>query len=339
MLEFVSDPKMNATELNREAAGAGRCIAVTGAGGFLGSHVCGQLAARGHDVRALVRDEAAHLTVPQIRYDGLHDTAVLRAALNGATVVVHLAARVHVMQERSADPLKEFRRANVDTTRALAELAVREGVEEFYFTSSVKAVGEENTYPWSESHPPFPADPYGKSKLEAEYALAEISARSGMTTVAIRLPLVYGPGVRANMLRMFQLIDHGWPLPLGGLDNRRSLIFAGNVGAAVALLLGRVEGHEVFFASDGQDVSTSELVRAIGRVLGRKPRLFPVPDPAVRLLRRFGPRRIEPVATRLFGSLTVDTTKLRTRIGGPLPYTFDEGLVETARWFRTKVQK
>lgn len=316
-----------------------RRIAVTGASGFLGLRVCAELAARGHDVRALVRAETDRLNVPQVRYRGLDDAAGLAAGLAGVTVVVHLAARVHIMRDHSHDPLREFRRVNVQGTRTLAEFAAREGAKEFFFASSVKAMGEHCERPWKETDPPAPVDPYGVSKLEGEAALAEISAGSGMSTVALRLPLAYGSGVRANILRLFALVDRGWPLPLGGIDNRRSLIFAGNVGAAIALLIDRVQGHEVFFASDGHDVSTSELLEAIGHALGRQPRLLPAPRRAAELLRRMSPRRAGPPIARLFGSLTVDDSKLRSRIGGRLPYSFEEGIGETARWFRSRERR
>lgn len=307
---------------------------VTGASGFLGAHVCSELAARGHDVRALVRREVPHLRIAQVHYEGLHDSEGIQRALEGVSAVVHLAARVHMVRDESTDPLGEFRRVNVDGTHTLGELAARAGVSEFFFASSVKAMGETNTRPWTEADPPSPGDPYGISKLEAELALADVGSVSGMATVPLRLPLVYGPGVRANMLRLFRLVDRGWLLPLGSIDNRRSLVFAGNVAAAIALLLGRVRGHEVFLVSDGEDVSTTELIHAIGESLGRRPRLMPAPVSLADLGRRIGVPILKGTIDRLFGSLTIDASKLRDRIGEPLPYTLRAGLGHTARWYR-----
>ncbi|MGH7443710.1 MAG: NAD-dependent dehydratase, partial [Longimicrobiales bacterium] len=157
----------------------------------------------------------------------------------------------------------------------------------------------------------------------------------GLTTSALRLPLTYGPGVRANMLRLFKAVDGGWPLPFGGISNRRSLAYARNVGAAVASLRDRQGGHEAYFVSDGEDVSTPELIRRIAAALGRRARLLPAPVALLRTARRINLPLGGPIATRLLGSLAVDTRKLCDYMGGPMPYTLDDGLRATAAWYRS----
>ncbi len=279
-----------------------------------------------------MRDEG----VEQVTWSGVDDVAAIRRALRDADAVVHLAARVHVMRDRAADPLAAFRRVNVDGTRTVAGLALEAGVRSFLLASSVKAMGEETTArPWTEQDAPAPVDPYGISKLEAEHALADLGATGRMTTSALRLPLVYGPGVRANMLRLFQLVDRGWPVPFGGIRNQRSLVYARNAAAAVVSLLGRDGGHEAYFVSDGTDVSTPELIGRIGVALERRVRLLPAPVMLLRAARRFRIPVAAGAAARLLGSLAIDSSKLRAFMG-PMPYTLDDGLRATAVWYHRR---
>jgi nucleoside-diphosphate-sugar epimerase len=244
--------------------------------------------------------------------------------------IVHLAARVHVMRESASDPLAEFRRANVESTSILANEAGAAGVRQLVLASTVKAVGEGNSSAWTEDAPPAPADPYGTSKLEAERVVREAAERHGTSVAVLRFPLVYGPGVKGNMLRLFALIDRGMPLPFGSVVNRRSMLYVGNLVAAVRAVLDRpLAGAETFFVSDGRDLSLPALIRMIGRALGKPARLLPVPPGLLRLV------LAAAEAERLIGSLTVDSSKLSRMTGYRAPHSVEEGLGATADWYRS----
>jgi nucleoside-diphosphate-sugar epimerase len=189
---------------------------------------------------------------------------------------VHLAGRAHRLREDAGDPLAVFRRVNVEGTRAVVEAAAAAGVRRVLVASSVKAVGESNRTPWTESTVPAPQDPYGVSKLEAEAAAFAAGSARGVETVVMRFPLVYGPGAPANVRRLVALVSRGLPLPFGGIENQRSMLSTGNLVPAVRALAGtRGLDGEVFFVADGVDLSTPELVRTIAEGLGRPARLFP----------------------------------------------------------------
>lgn len=256
------------------------------------------------------------------------DRQTIRAAVTGAYAIVHLAARVHVMRERAADPLAEFRRANVESTALLAEEATAAGVRHLVLASTVKAVGEANSVAWTEDSPPAPVDPYGTSKLEAERLVREVASSHCIGTTVLRFPLVYGPGVKGNMLRLFALVDRGVPLPFGSVANRRSLLYVGNLVAAVrSVLESPPVGAETFFASDGRDLSLPALIRMIGDALGKPARLVPIPPS---LLRWVLPGA---EADRLIGSLMVDGSRLSRMTGYRTPHSVEEGLRATAEWF------
>lgn len=313
----------------------GNPVLVTGASGFLGRTVCDDLRARGYQVRGLVRTAAPGLDFEQVLWTGLDDDEAIQRAVEGVGAVVHLAARVHMMRDRAADPLVEFRRVNTQGTARLARYAVAAGVKSFVFASSVKAMGEETRErPWRESDAPAPVDPYGVSKLEAEQALAGLSAETGLATSVVRFPLVYGPGVRANMLRLFELVDHGWPLPFAGIRNRRSLLYSRNAAAAIASLVDRRGSHDTWLVSDGTDVSTPELLERIAAALEKRLRLVPAPVTLLAAARRLRLPVLAAIATRLLGSLAIDSTRIQERLGGAMPYTLDEGLRATAVWYR-----
>ena len=318
-------------------------VLVTGASGFVGRWLSAWLAGRGTPVRGLVRPGAAPLAegVERAEAAGLDDRAAVARALEGVDSVVHLAARVHVMRETAADPAAEFRRVNVEGTHALLEESAAAGVRAFAFASSVKAMGERSgDRPWTEADEPEPVDPYGVSKLEAERLVADYADR--LHTTSLRLPLVYGPGMKGNMISLFRLVDRGLPLPLGGVRNRRSLAYVGNVAAAFeAALRAPAARGKVFFVSDGEDLSTPGLVRAIAAALGRPARLLPVPEWAFRAGGRVGDLAGPlgfPLTTaavgRLLGSLAVDISALRRACAFTPPFTVAQGLAETARWYR-----
>jgi nucleoside-diphosphate-sugar epimerase len=327
---------------------SGRVTLVTGASGFLGRHVCRSLLDEGATVRGLFRGTDSALSgVERVRWSDLLDRPAIRGAVTGVDAIVHLAARVHVMADTASSPLTEYRRTNVEGTRTLVEESVAAGVGRFVFLSSVKAVGEESERPWTEQTPPRPVDPYGVSKLEAEQVVRDLAAAGGMAASILRLPLVYGPGMKANMLRLFDAVDRGTPLPLGGIRNQRSVIFAGNVAAAVVRVLQSLAAAgETFFVRDAKDVSTPELVRAIARALGRPARLVPIPPALFTAAGRVGDlvSRFIPVpitsaaAARLLGSLTVDASRLTRVTGFQPPYSLEEGLRLTAEWYRSRTE-
>jgi nucleoside-diphosphate-sugar epimerase len=256
------------------------------------------------------------------------------AALRDVNAVVHLAARVHTLRETATDPLAEYRRVNLDGTRRLAAAAASQRVTRLVFVSSSKVNGETSARPFTESDPPRPEDPYARSKWEAEQALAQIGNETGLEYAILRPPLVYGPGVGANFARLMQWVARGVPLPLGAIDNRRSLVYVGNLVDAIRVCLAHPAAvGRTFLVSDGEDVSTPELVRGIARALGVAPRLLPVPVSLLRLAASTIGRRHE--IERLAGSLQVDSSAIRRELSWSPPATMRDGLAETARWFRT----
>lgn len=323
-------------------------VLITGATGFVGRQVGSVLAARGFRVRGLVRGNAP-VSWPgtvAVAADLLDRPAIARA-LEGVHAVVHLAARVHVMRETAADPAAEFHRVNVMGTELLLEEAARAGVRKVVFGSSVKAVGEGGPDPINEATEPAPSDPYGASKLAAEQLVSAFGRWGGRSATSLRFPLVYGPGVRANMLRLFDLVARGVPLPFGGIRNRRSVLYVGNAAAAIAAVLEAPEhAGELYLVSDGEDVSSPELVRRIAAALKCRPRLLSVPEWAFGAAGRSGDvlARIAPwpvtsaAVARLTGSLAVDSGRIRRELGFVPPFRLDEGLAATAAWYRARTE-
>ena len=255
-----------------------------------------------------------------------------RPALKDIDAIVHLAGRAHVLKEDAADPLAECRRINRDATLNLARQAAVAGVKRFVFVSTVKVNGEGREAPYTMLDPPHPQDAYAISKWEAEQGLHEIAAQTGLEVVILRPPLIYGPGVKANFLRLLQAVDRGIPLPLGAVRNRRSLLYVENFASALLACLAHPEAAgKTYFVRDGEDVSSAELVRRLAHALGRAARLVPVP---AMLLRAAGALLGKKAAVeRLLGSLTVDDTPLRRELGWAPPFSLDEGLAATARWY------
>jgi nucleoside-diphosphate-sugar epimerase len=270
--------------------------------------------------------------VERVEYLGLDDDRRIRRVLESSTAVIHLAGRVHRMHEKGGDVLARYRAANTEATRRLAALAANAGVKQLLFASTVKAVGEANVQPWTEDSVAMPVDPYGISKLEAEHALAKASTDNDMATTIVRLPLVYGPRMQANMLCLFRLVDRGAVLPFGGIRNCRSFLYVKNAAAAFCALIGTGKGHEVFFAADGEDLSTPELIVRIAAALGRKPKLLTVPRRGLEMLAGGRVPILSPAVRRAVSSLTVDAGRLRERIGPP-HYSLTVGLRETADWY------
>lgn len=309
-------------------------ILVTGASGFVGAAVVARLAREGQPVRACVRRDGVPLPpgVQLARLDDIGRQTPWADVLVGVTAVVHAAAHVHVMDAAAADALAEFRRVNVGGSLALARAAAAAGVRRFVFISSVKVHGEGTAAgrPCREDDAPAPMDAYGISKREAEQALQELSAATGMELVIIRPPLVYGPGVKANFAALVRLVRRGWPLPLGAIHNRRSLVALDNlVDLILTCLRHEQAAGGVFLVSDGQDLSTTELVRGLGEALGHVPWLLPVPAVLLRWAATSVGRAA--VAQRLCGDLQVDISRARQVLGWSPPVPVQEGLRRAVR--------
>lgn len=310
-------------------------VLVTGASGFVGGALVRLLAERGKAVTAAVRrDIPLPALVRQAKIGEIGPDTDWRAALAGIETVAHCAARVHVMKDDAADPLAEFRRVNVDGTRRLAEQAAAAGVKRLVFLSSIKVNGEATPdRPFRDGDAALPRDPYGQSKWEAEQVLADIAARTGLEVTVLRPCLVYGPGVKGNFLSLLGLCRKGLPLPLGGVDNRRSLVYLGNLTDALALCLDHpAAAGRTFLIKDGEDLSTPDLIRRLSRALDRRALLPPVPPALLRLAAALLGKGA--AADRLLGSLVVEDAGLRRDLGWQPPFTVEEGLALTARWFR-----
>ena len=306
-----------------------RRVLVTGASGFVGRALVHELLSRDFLVTASSRSPIEFPSgVRAVRVGDLGPDTDWAEALRDCDAVVHCAARVHVMAETATDPLVAFRMANVEGTVRLAMQARDAGVKRFVHLSSIKVNGEGTPRgrPFTERDAPAPADPYGVSKLEGERRLRHVAEGSALQLVVIRPPLVYGPGVRANFLSMSRWIARGTPLPFGCItQNRRSLVGLDNLLDLIATCLTHpAAAGETFLVSDGEDLSTTELLRRTAAALGTPARLVPVPVAVLslgaRVLGRGG------LWQRLGGSLQVDITHARTRLGWSPPVTVDEGL-------------
>jgi nucleoside-diphosphate-sugar epimerase len=307
-------------------------LLVTGANGFLGSALLQRLQAEQRPVLGAARQPADNPV--RIQVDSLGPTTNWRIALEGRNVVIHTAARVHVMKETSADPLEEFRRVNVHGTLNLARQAALAGVRRLVFISSIKVNGEGTPLgvPYTAEDAPAPMDAYGISKLEAEEGLQQVGEETGLEVVVIRPPLVYGPGVKGNFLSMMRWLRRGVPLPLGAIRNKRSLVALDNL---VDLILRCAEhpaaANQTFLAGDGEDLSTTELLHRLGAALERPARLVPVPQSVLESALGLLGRR--DLARRLCGSLQVDIGKAGSLLGWTPPVSVDEGLAATARHY------
>jgi nucleoside-diphosphate-sugar epimerase len=298
---------------------------ITGASGFVGQALCRRLP----DARAVTRrgDAASGFVVPAI-----DDATDWSGAFDGVQAVIHLAARVHVMDEQAADPLAEFRRVNTAGTLNLARQAAAAGVRRFVFASSVKVNGESTQpgRPFTADDVPAPEDPYGISKAEAEQGLHEVAAQTGMEVAIIRPPLVYGPGVKANFASMMRWLARGVPLPLGAItENRRSLVALDNLVDLLCVCLDHpAAANQTFMAGDGEDLSTTALLTRMGKAMGHPARLLPVPPALLSL--GAGMLGRKTFAQRLLGSLQIDIGKTTALLGWTPPVSVDEALRRAA---------
>lgn len=302
-------------------------IVVTGANGFIGRALCSYMADLGNEVMPLVRRPSG-ISNQCIVDNDISWTAILK----GCDSIVHLAARAHSMQAFKRNNLEAFRVINTNKTIEIACRAVDAGVRRFVFISTIKVNGE-GTFPGSSFKPddfPAPSDPYAISKWEAEQGLLEVAAKTGLEVVIIRPPIVYGPGVKGNFSALVQWVRSGVPLPLGEIHNRRSMIALDNVVSFIALCADihaspNAKG-QVFLLSDGDDISTSELLRRIAEACGCSCRLFPAPDRLMRFVARF--TGTSSYVERLLGSLVIDASKARQMLNWCPPISMEEQLRE-----------
>ncbi|RON50710.1 UDP-glucose 4-epimerase family protein [Pseudomonas frederiksbergensis] len=316
-------------------------VLLTGATGFVGRAVLGRLAASDDlEPVAAIRGHALPESAPRVttvKVAGLSADTDWSQALSQTEVVIHSAARVHVMNDTEADPLEAFRKVNVEGTLSLARQAAALGVRRFIFISSIKVNGEGTplNVPYVADAVPAPADPYGISKMEAEQGLRDIAGESGMEVVIIRPVLVYGPGVRANFLNMMRWLDKGIPLPFGAIHNRRSLVALDNLADLIVTCMRHpAAANQTFLVSDGEDLSTTQLLTRMGQALGKPARLLPVPSILLeRGAQLLGKRAL---SQRLCGSLQVDISKTRELLGWNPPVGVDEALVSAANYYKDR---
>jgi nucleoside-diphosphate-sugar epimerase len=313
-------------------------ILVTGANGYIGKALCATLLENGYVVRGAFRSPdrfSAHRDRMEcVSVGEIGPSTDWGEALSGVDKIVHLAARVHIMHDRALSPLEEYRKVNRDGTLRLAEAAIRAGVSRLVYLSTVKVHGEKtDRRPFIESQSPDPQDPYALSKWESEKVLKEIAGNTGFEVI-LRPPLVYGPGVGANFLRLLRFVDRGLPIPLGRVKNQRSMVYLGNVIDAIGTCLNHPKaGGETFLVSDGQDRSTPDIIRIIASSLAKRPKLWSWPPICLRTIGAISGRKDE--IDRLMDSLMVDSGKIRKTLGWKPPFTAEEGVRETANWFKT----
>ncbi len=324
-----------------EMLSLGRYILVTGGTGFVGSALLRRVVKRpGSRILAWVRRPDALLPVGVIPVVPSHNRIFAVGSLRGCVdTVVHCAARVHVMNETAADPLAEFRKINVELTLDLARAAIAAGATRFIFLSTIKVHGESSSSgsPFTAHDAPSPADPYALSKLEAEEQLRNLANETGLELVVIRVPLVYGPGVKGNFRSMMRWLDAGVPLPLGGIDNRRSLLALDNLVELIDLCIDHpAAANRTLLVSDGEDLSTSELLGRLAAALGRRARLLPFPEHwLAKCARLFGR---EHVYQRLAGNLQVDASETRELLGWEPSVGVDQALKMTADHYRSEAR-
>jgi len=314
---------------------------VTGANGFVGKPLCAELLRQGQSVRAALRSANSPVENVEMAAVGSIDGKTdWTEALRGVGVIIHLAARVHVMKDTSVDPMAKFLEVNLHGTANFAQQATRAGVKRLVYVSSIKVNGEQTgaTQPFTELGEANPQDPYAISKWQAEQALQRIAQETGLEVVIVRPPLVYGPGVKGNFISLLTAIERGIPLPLAGANNARSLLYVGNlVDALIACATHPAAAGQTYLVSDGEDVSTAMLVEKIAKALGRNSRSFYFPPALLRTVATLLGRAEQ--VDRLFGSLRISSEKIRSELAWTAPYTLEQGLRATADWYRKSLPR
>lgn len=318
---------------------ANQKVLVTGATGFVGRALCARLAELGYAVCGAIRNPLSlpsQLPFETVVTGELGLDGDWSRALADVAVVFHLAARTHVLRETARDAFAEYRRINVAGTQALAQAALRAGVRRIVFLSSIKVNGEQtDDLPFTEDTAPKPEDAYGVSKREAEQALGSVTRGTDFETAILRAPLVYGPGVKGNFLRLMHWAARGVPLPLASIVNRRSLIYIGNlVDALITAGCAAEAGGKTYLVSDGDDVSTPDLLRSIANALQVPARLLPCP-PALLLAAAASLGKREE-ARRLTGSLQIDSSRIRRELNWLPRFSLTQGLQQTAQWYHSQ---
>ena len=313
---------------------------MTGANGFVGLALCKELMARGMHARGATRTVSNFSNEIDVTVVGdMDDSTNWNDALINCDAVIHLAARVHVMNECTDEPLVEFRRANVAGTKQLAQSAATCGVKRFVYVSSVKVNGEEvlEGQGFSESDIPSPEDSYGISKWEAEQALHRIAKETGLEVVIVRPPLVYGAGVKGNFILMMNAIVRGFPLPFALVQNQRDLVYVDNlVDALIACAIHPAAAGQTYLVSDGESVSTPNLIRSLAKALGKRCFIFPFPIFMMKFLAKLLGKSAS--VDRLTQSLQIDNSKIRNELGWKPPHTLQHGLQATADWYLQSIK-
>lgn len=299
---------------------------VSGANGFVGTQLTQNLAQTNYSVVPVTRQNFGDIA------SSSDWTQVLSGGVN---VVIHLAARVHLMKDNATDPLTAYRTANTASTLNLARQAAAAGVRRFIFLSSIKVNGEGRETPYTELDTPNPTDPYALSKWEAEQGLLDIATQTGMEVVILRPPLIYGAGVKANFLRLMQWVEKGVPLPLGSIHNRRSLLYLGNLVDAIRICIEYpAAANQTFLVCDNTALSTTALIHKLAQQFGQTPNLLNIPPRLLQTLFSLIGRKQE--AERLLGSLRLDNSKIRQTLNWQPPFSTDAGLAQTIAAYRKK---
>jgi nucleoside-diphosphate-sugar epimerase len=320
-----------------------KTVLVTGATGFIGGHLLPVLHQQSWQITAAVRDDFRQppsIPIRTIKAGEIDGNSDWHEALEGIDTVIHLAARAHIINETIPNPEAEFIRVNTEGTANLVKQSIESGVRHFVFISSIGAMATLSDRILTETSPCQPDSPYGRSKLQAEQALIELTQDSRMTWTIFRPPLVYGRGNPGNMERLMKLIRRGFPLPFGAIENRRSFVFVGNLVDAIVTCLNHPNAvNQIFLVSDDQSLSTPELVRLIAQQVQQPCQLLAVPPSLLKLLGYMGDvgqhlsRRTLPVNTytidRLLGSLYVDSSHIQKTLNWQPPFTLEQGLAQT----------
>ncbi|ANN91833.1 dTDP-glucose 4%2C6-dehydratase [Legionella pneumophila] len=312
-------------------------ILITGATGFIGRSLVPALLSEGHDVRCAVLQLDSTLQAEQIVINNLEVHTDWTDALRNVEIVIHLAARVHIMKEYATSSLDEYCKINSIATKNFVEQAAQNNVKRFIFLSTIKVHGEfsQNNLPFSEDCRTQPEDPYAKSKLYAEQFIQEICQNARMEFVILRPPLVYGPYVKANFLRILQLVDKKWPLPFGSIYNKRTFIYIDNLVSAISAVVSEPSAaNQVYLVADDCSWSLTQLVQTLSRKMNTK--LFLIPIPVQILIFLFKLCGLKNINTRLFSSLEVSNEKIKSQLGWTPPVSSIDGLEKTVKWYQNE---